>query len=53
VEFKNVIARTAHIKEAMQERRWKVTPRSVPDAPTPEPTPPATPPLSPSRQPAA
>ena len=53
VEFKNVIARTAHIKEAMRERRWKVTPRSVPDAPTPEPTPPATPPLSPSRQPAA
>ena len=53
VEFKNVIARTAHIKEAMQERRWKVTPRSVPDAPTPEPTPPATPPLNPSRQPAA
>ena len=27
-EFKNVIARTAHIKEAMRERKWKVTPRS-------------------------
>jgi hypothetical protein len=27
-EFKNVIARTAHIKEAMNERKWKVTPRS-------------------------
>jgi GGDEF domain-containing protein len=53
VEFKNVIARTAHIKEAMRERRWKVTPRSVPDAPTPEPTPPAAPLLSPSRPPAA
>jgi cellulose synthase/poly-beta-1,6-N-acetylglucosamine synthase-like glycosyltransferase/GGDEF domain-containing protein len=29
VEVKNVIARTAHIKEAMRERRWKVTPRAV------------------------
>lgn len=28
-EFKNVIARTAHIKEAMRERKWKVTPRAV------------------------
>ena len=27
-EFKNAIARTAHIKEAMRERKWKVTPRS-------------------------
>jgi cellulose synthase/poly-beta-1,6-N-acetylglucosamine synthase-like glycosyltransferase len=27
-EFKNTIARTAHIKEAMRERKWKVTPRS-------------------------
>jgi cellulose synthase/poly-beta-1,6-N-acetylglucosamine synthase-like glycosyltransferase/GGDEF domain-containing protein len=30
VELKNVVARTAHIKEAMRERRWKVTPRAVP-----------------------
>lgn len=30
VEVKNVIARTAHIKEAMRDRRWKVTPRAVP-----------------------
>ena len=28
-EFKNVINRTAHIKEAMRERKWKVTPRAV------------------------
>jgi cellulose synthase/poly-beta-1,6-N-acetylglucosamine synthase-like glycosyltransferase/CheY-like chemotaxis protein len=28
VEFKNVITRTAHLKEGMRERRWKVTPRS-------------------------
>jgi hypothetical protein len=28
-EIKNVIARTAHIKEAMRERKWKVTPRAV------------------------
>jgi DNA-binding response OmpR family regulator/glycosyltransferase involved in cell wall biosynthesis len=28
-ELKNVIARTAHIKEAMRERKWKVTPRAV------------------------
>ncbi len=27
-EWKNVIARTAHLKEAMREREWKVTPRS-------------------------
>jgi hypothetical protein len=26
-ELKNVISRTAHIKEAMRERKWKVTPR--------------------------
>jgi GGDEF domain-containing protein len=31
VEVKNVIARTAHIKEAMRERLWKVTPRAMPD----------------------
>jgi GGDEF domain-containing protein len=30
-EFKNVMARTAHIKEAMRERKWKVTPRAIPD----------------------
>jgi hypothetical protein len=29
VEVKNVIARTAHIKEAMRERKWKITPRPV------------------------
>lgn len=28
-EFKNVIARVAHIKEFMKERAWMVTPRSV------------------------
>jgi cellulose synthase/poly-beta-1,6-N-acetylglucosamine synthase-like glycosyltransferase len=28
VELKNVITRTAHLKEGMRERRWKVTPRS-------------------------
>jgi hypothetical protein len=28
VELKNVISRTAHLKESMRERRWKVTPRS-------------------------
>ncbi len=27
-EFKNVTARTAQIKEAMRERKWKVTPRT-------------------------
>jgi cellulose synthase/poly-beta-1,6-N-acetylglucosamine synthase-like glycosyltransferase len=27
MEFKNVIARVAHLKEAMRERDWKVTPR--------------------------
>jgi len=37
-EYKNVMTRTAHLKEAMRERQWKVTPRSahvpaaVPDA---------------------
>jgi cellulose synthase/poly-beta-1,6-N-acetylglucosamine synthase-like glycosyltransferase/GGDEF domain-containing protein len=41
-EFKNVINRTAHIKEAMRERKWKVTPRAAPvaklgDATTPLP----------------
>jgi len=46
-EFKNVIARTAHIKEAMRERKWKVTPRAVSavrpvDAAKPLPTTPAT-----------
>ena len=28
-EAKNVVARTAHIKEIMREQKWKVTPRSV------------------------
>ncbi len=28
-EFKNVVARTAHLKEVMGERRWKVTPRTA------------------------
>lgn len=28
-EFKNVIVRTAHIKELMGERTWKVTPRAA------------------------
>ncbi|MDH4276877.1 MAG: glycosyltransferase [Acidimicrobiia bacterium] len=28
-EAKNIVARTAHIKEIMRERKWKVTPRSV------------------------
>ena len=28
VELKNVITRTAHLKEGMRERKWKVTPRS-------------------------
>jgi cellulose synthase/poly-beta-1,6-N-acetylglucosamine synthase-like glycosyltransferase/DNA-binding response OmpR family regulator len=32
-EAKNVVARTAHIKELMRERKWKVTPRSVATAP--------------------
>jgi cellulose synthase/poly-beta-1,6-N-acetylglucosamine synthase-like glycosyltransferase/GGDEF domain-containing protein len=36
VEVKNVIARTAHIKEAMRERRWKVTPRAVPEVQMPD-----------------
>jgi cellulose synthase/poly-beta-1,6-N-acetylglucosamine synthase-like glycosyltransferase/DNA-binding response OmpR family regulator len=29
VEFKNVITRTAHLKEGMRERKWKVTPRAT------------------------
>jgi cellulose synthase/poly-beta-1,6-N-acetylglucosamine synthase-like glycosyltransferase len=29
-EYKNLIARVAQIKEAMQERAWKVTPRATP-----------------------
>jgi len=29
-EIRNVVARTAHIKELMKDRQWKVTPRSVP-----------------------
>jgi cellulose synthase/poly-beta-1,6-N-acetylglucosamine synthase-like glycosyltransferase len=28
IEFKNVIARVAHVKEAMRERQWIVTPRA-------------------------
>ncbi len=28
-EFKNIVARTAHLKELMGERRWKVTPRTA------------------------
>jgi cellulose synthase/poly-beta-1,6-N-acetylglucosamine synthase-like glycosyltransferase/DNA-binding response OmpR family regulator len=28
-EIKNVISRTAHIKEVMRDRQWKVTPRST------------------------
>jgi cellulose synthase/poly-beta-1,6-N-acetylglucosamine synthase-like glycosyltransferase len=28
-EYKNVITRTAHLKEAMREKSWKVTPRPV------------------------
>jgi cellulose synthase/poly-beta-1,6-N-acetylglucosamine synthase-like glycosyltransferase len=28
-EFKNVVARTAHLKEFMGERKWKVTPRAA------------------------
>jgi len=28
MEFKNLIARVAHIKEFMRERRWIVTPRA-------------------------
>ena len=34
-EFKNVVARTAHLKELMGERRWKVTPRSARPTMTP------------------
>ena len=33
-ELKNVIARTAHIKEAMREKTWKVTPRPAPATPS-------------------
>ena len=29
IELKNVIARTAHLKEVMRERKWKVTPRAA------------------------
>jgi DNA-binding response OmpR family regulator len=46
VEVKNVIARTGHIKEAMRERRWKVTPRPVPEVRMPEPPAQAEAPLS-------
>ena len=28
-EYKNVMTRTAHLKEAMRERPWKVTPRTA------------------------
>lgn len=28
-EFKNLISRVAHLKELMQERQWKVTPRTA------------------------
>jgi cellulose synthase/poly-beta-1,6-N-acetylglucosamine synthase-like glycosyltransferase len=35
-EYKNVIARTAHLKEAMRERKWKVTPRPTRVDPSPE-----------------
>jgi hypothetical protein len=36
--LKNVAARTAHIKQAMREDTWTVTPRSTP-APHPQPVP--------------
>ena len=29
MEFKNIVARTAHVKELMGERKWKVTPRTA------------------------
>ncbi len=29
-EYKNVITRTAHLKELMREKQWKVTPRPMP-----------------------
>jgi cellulose synthase/poly-beta-1,6-N-acetylglucosamine synthase-like glycosyltransferase len=29
MEYKNIVTRTAHLKEGMRERRWKVTPRST------------------------
>jgi cellulose synthase/poly-beta-1,6-N-acetylglucosamine synthase-like glycosyltransferase/DNA-binding response OmpR family regulator len=35
-EYKNVMTRTAHIKEAMREKKWKVTPRPV-SSPAPSP----------------
>ena len=39
-ELKNVMQRTAHIKEATGERKWKVTPRTLPQRPVfPEATP--------------
>lgn len=43
-EVKNVIARTAHLKEAMREHVWKVTPRTgaaaqVPEDAAPDPLP--------------
>lgn len=28
-EYKNVMTRTAHLKEAMREHQWKVTPRTA------------------------
>jgi cellulose synthase/poly-beta-1,6-N-acetylglucosamine synthase-like glycosyltransferase/DNA-binding NarL/FixJ family response regulator len=31
VEFKNIIARVAQMKELFRERHWKVTPRTVPN----------------------
>ena len=31
-----MIARTAHLKEAMRERKWKVTPRPTRVDPSPE-----------------
>jgi hypothetical protein len=31
-EFKNVVARVAHIREITGRRRWVVTPRAVPGA---------------------
>ena len=38
-EIKNVIARTAQVKEVMRDRQWKVTPRSSQPAATPPPVP--------------
>jgi cellulose synthase/poly-beta-1,6-N-acetylglucosamine synthase-like glycosyltransferase len=34
MEFKNIVARTAHLKELMGERKWKVTPRKARPAPS-------------------